>query len=69
MQALNSYEDWKQCITVACDIPLTADYVDQRLAALRDRGDLHTRKFVDQWGEAHLERVIGWFDQAKREVA
>ncbi|MEM6491162.1 MAG: hypothetical protein AAF684_04565 [Pseudomonadota bacterium] len=68
MQALRTYDDWKTCITVACDIPLTLDFVETRLAALRDRSDLHTKKFIDQWGESHLDRVIGWFEQARREL-
>lgn len=68
MQALNTYEDWKRCIIVDCEIPLTLGFVEDRLAALRNRADLHTQKFVDQWGEAHLEQVIGWFEQAKGEL-
>jgi len=68
MDALNSYEDWKRCITVACDIPLTLGFVEERLAALRDPSDLHTKKFVDMWGAAHLDQVIGWFEQAKAEL-
>jgi len=68
MQGLNSYEEWKHCITVSCDIPLTPDFVEKRLEALRNSADLHTRKFIDSWGEAHLARVIGWFEQAEREL-
>ena len=68
MQPLNTYEDWKHCITVLCGIPLIPDYVDQRLAALRDPADDKTQKFIATWGEAHLARVIGWFEQAKRDL-
>lgn len=65
--ALNSYEDWKHCITVSCGIPLTAPYIDQRLSALRDRADYATQKFVATWGESHRLRVIAWFEQAQQE--
>ena len=68
MQSLKTYDDWKHCITVACRIELTPTYVEQRLTALRDPDDHRTQKFVATWGEAHLARVIGWFEQAEREL-
>ncbi len=68
MLTLNTYDDWKHCITVLCRIPLTPTYVEQRLAALRDPADHSTQKFIATWGEAHLARVIGWFEQAEREL-
>lgn len=30
-----TYGDWKHCITVKCDIPLTPDYVAERFAELK----------------------------------
>ena len=68
MQSLTTYNDWKHCITVLCGIPLTPAYVEERLAALRDPSDHGRQKFVASWGEPHLERVIGWFEQAKGEL-
>ena len=68
MLTLNTYDDWKHCITVLCGIPLTLAYVEQRLAALSDPADPGTQKFIATWGEAHLARVIGWFEQAEREL-
>ena len=65
---MKTYEDWKHCITVLCRIPLTSAYVRDRLAALRDPSEHGTQKFVASWGEAHRERVIGWFEQAEREL-
>ena len=67
-QSLQTYDDWKHCITVLCGIPLTSAYVEDRLAALRDHADHGTQKFIAAWGEAHRERVIGWFEQAEREI-
>ena len=68
MLSLKTYDDWKHCITVLCHIPLTRPYVEQRLAALRDPATDGTQKFIATWGEAHLARVIGWFEQAAREL-
>ncbi len=65
---LETYDDWKHCITVHCRIPLTLAYVEQRLAALRDPSEYGTQRFIEIWGEAHLARVIGWFEQAEREL-
>ena len=48
--------------------PAHLAYVEQRLAALRDPADQGTQKFIATWGEAHLARVIGWFEQAEREL-
>ncbi|MEM6896528.1 MAG: hypothetical protein AAF576_04065 [Pseudomonadota bacterium] len=64
-----SYEDWKHCITVSCGIPLTQSYVEERLAALSDATDFNTQKFVERWGEAHLARTLGWFQQAAEELS
>jgi len=68
VQSLKTYDEWKHCITVLCAIPLTLDYVEHRLASLRDPADYRTQKFVATWGDAHLARVIGWFEQAEREL-
>lgn len=65
---LKTFDDWKHCITVHCRIPLTLAYVEQRLAALRDPAEYGTQRFIATWGETHLARVIGWFEQAEREL-
>lgn len=64
-----SYEDWKHCITVKCDIPLTRKFVAERLIALNDHSDFHTQKFIDRWGPTHLARTVAWFEQAAKELA
>ncbi len=65
---LSSYEDWKHCIVEDCRILLTQAFVEQRLAALADRGDWTTQRFVEVWGEPHLRQVIAWFERAHREL-
>ena len=63
-----TYEDWKHCITVKCEIPLTPDYVQQRIAALTNDKDYHTQKFIERWGTAHHARTLAWFKQAEIEL-
>ena len=65
----NSYEDWKHCITVKCDIPLTLAFVSQRLAALNNQSDFHTQKFIERWGAAHHAQTVAWFEQAHKELS
>lgn len=65
----NNYEEWKHCITVECDIPLTSGYVDERLKALLDKNDFHTQKFIERWGDKHHARAVEWFERAKKELA
>lgn len=64
-----NYEEWKHCITVSCGIPLTPDYVAQRIAALTDEQDFHTQKFITRWGQAHHARTLSWFQKAAEELA
>ncbi|MEM9370563.1 MAG: hypothetical protein AAGA26_05360 [Pseudomonadota bacterium] len=59
-----TYEDWEHCITVKCDIPLTADFVAERIEALQDMNDHSTRRFIDRWGDAHHKRTLAWFQEA-----
>ncbi|MEO0943726.1 MAG: hypothetical protein AAFY06_02655 [Pseudomonadota bacterium] len=64
-----NYEEWKHCITVKCGIPLTQDYVAERLAALNNNADYQTQKFIDRWGAAHHARTVAWFQQSAKELA
>ncbi|WP_104492607.1 hypothetical protein [Paracoccus denitrificans] len=64
-----TYEEWEHCITVKCGIPLTPAYVAARIAALEDRHDFHTQRFIGRWGEAHHARTLGWFREAAGKLA
>ncbi|MDR7154807.1 hypothetical protein J2W40_001622 [Sphingobium xenophagum] len=63
-----SYEEWEHCITVLCRISLTPAYVETRITALDDPGDHMTQRFVQTWGEAHLDRVRSWFRKAREQL-
>ena len=64
----NTYEAWKQCITVDCGIPLTPNYVQGRIAELTDITDFNTERFIERWGAAHHARTLQWFKQAEAEL-
>lgn len=59
-----SYESWRYCIEVKCGIALTAGYVRERLRMLSDPGHEEARRFARTYGTDHLQRVVGWFEQA-----
>lgn len=59
-----TYEEWEHCITVQCGIPLTPEYVAERIEAMQNTSDFQTQKFVDQWGEAHRAQTLTWFQMA-----
>jgi len=62
-----SYGEWREALTERCNIKLTPDYARSRISALRDTGDRSTREFTAKYGEAYLQQVIQWFEQAERE--
>ncbi|MBB3102319.1 hypothetical protein [Azomonas macrocytogenes] len=63
-----NYAAWRHCITVQCGIPLTADFIQRRLQILRDPGEYETQRFAATYGTPHLQAVIGWYEQAEREL-
>ena len=68
LSSLKTYQDWKHCITEICNIPLTKTYIISRINELSDRNSSATKKFIASWGEAHLNKTLGWFLQAQREL-
>ena len=61
-----SYAQWRQAITQRCNIDLTPEYTSGRIAALRDANDPRTQEFTAKYGDAYLQQVIQWFEQAQR---
>lgn len=59
-----TYADWRCCIEVDCGLDLTPAFIAGRLAELRDAGHERTAQFVRLYGDAHRQRVIGWFEHA-----
>ena len=44
-------------------------HVEKRIAALSNAQDRTTARFVALYGDDYRMRVIGWFEQARAEVA
>ena len=66
---LTTYAEWKECIEVHCDIPLTPAFIKERLAELSDRNHPKTQEFEKLYGNAHREQVVTWFRQAGAEAS
>lgn len=65
----DSYQAWRHCIEVDCRQPLTAAFIAERLQELQDYGHFRTVQFVNFYGSAHHQRVLGWFAEAARTAA
>jgi hypothetical protein len=59
-----TYEQWRNCITVECGIPQTRAFVEERLAVWANPAADETRRFEQLYGVAHRERVRQWFAQS-----
>lgn len=64
-----TYDEWEHCITVECGIPLTAEFVADRIKALQNMRDYHTQKFIARWGKAHHAQTLTWFREAQERLA
>jgi len=63
-----NYEQWHHCITVDCAIPLTSEFVMQRLKIWRDENAEETLRFRRLYGDAHWREVVGWFERAEAQL-
>jgi len=61
-----SYAEWRHALTERCKIDLTPDYARERVSALRNPDDPHTQEFTEKYGDAYLQQVIQWFEQAQQ---
>ncbi|WP_028296835.1 hypothetical protein [Olivibacter sitiensis] len=59
-----TFEQWKSCIINDCKINLTEEFARQRLAVYWDEGNPETCKFVQLYGEQHLQNIIQWLEMA-----
>ena len=64
----HSYEQWRHCIEVRCNIRLTSTYIRERMAELQDDNHAKTKEFASLYGPEHLERIIAWFRRAADEM-
>ena len=64
-----SYDEWHHCITVECGIPLTEQFVADRLAVWHNEDLEETQRFRRLYGDEYWRTVIGWFEHAARDVS
>ena len=64
-----SFEQWKDCIVNDCKIKLTEDFVARRLRVYKARRNPETRKFIELFGEQHLNNIIYWLEKSSQEIA
>lgn len=69
MIKLSNYQEWRECIEVACGIPLTSAFIKERLAELTNGKNSKTQTFESLYGADHLAQTIAWFQQAQEELA
>lgn len=63
-----NFEQWMHCITVECGIPLTPEFVAQRLSIWRNMESEETIRFSRLYGDQHLKLVVGWFERVAKEL-
>ncbi len=59
----SDFSEWKDCIERRCNIPLTEDFAKKRLSIYNDNSNPETQRFVQLYGEEHLQNIISWFKQ------
>ena len=58
-----TFEEWRNCIVNDCKINLTKDFAAQRLKVYQDSNNQETEKFIELYGESHLQNIIHWYKQ------
>ena len=56
-----TFEEWKNCIVNDCKINLTKSFAEKRLSVYENRKNPETKKFIELYGEQHLDNVIYWY--------
>jgi hypothetical protein len=64
----SDYASWRYCIEVKCGLALKPGFLQARIAVLSDSRQEETQRFARLFGDAHLNRVLGWFQQAAAEA-
>ncbi|MFT6122364.1 MAG: hypothetical protein ACJASG_000887 [Oleiphilaceae bacterium] len=63
-----NYDEWQHCITVECGIPLTAAFIDERIASMQTASEFRTQQFVKLYGPQYHRQVLSWFHEAKEKL-
>lgn len=60
-----NYAEWRHAFAERCKIPLTPQYAQERIEALKNPSDPSTAEFTATYGEAYLQQVITWFENVR----
>lgn len=55
-----NFDDWKNCIIHDCGIDLTPAFAEKRLRVYENTSHPETRKFIELYGQNHLNNIIHW---------
>jgi len=61
-----NFDEWRHCIVVDCGLELSQSFIEQRISSLQDMSEHYTQQFVHKYGPEHHQRVLGWFEQARK---
>ncbi len=64
-----NYDEWRHCITVICQQPLTLDFVEERIQALTNPTDYMTVRFVELYGDGQRLNTLQWLEQERKRLA
>ncbi len=59
----STFEEWVNCITNDCGIPLNAAFASGRLSVLEDKNKAETKLFIQKYGEDHWKNVVQWYQR------
>ena len=62
------YESWKSCITQKCKIPLTEEFIKNRISILADEDSIERSKFIELYGLHWTNTVISYFKQSLNNI-
>ena len=63
-----NYQQWRHCITEECGIPLTSEFVEQRLRVWRDESSQETKRYRKLYGDQYWKFMISCFERASKEL-
>lgn len=61
-----TFEEWVNCIVNDCKIELTEEFASKRLETYENSTHPETKKFLELYGETHLNNIKKWFKQIKK---
>lgn len=58
-----TFEEWQDCVVNKCNIPLTKEFIQNRLTVYLNKDNSETKKFISLYGERHLNNIIIWLNR------